>query len=858
MNDTALVTELRRTLGRLESALGEIGEALVLVNRSGEIQWTNASFDALVGQSRLAILGQKLHAVLPLNIAGSTMLTMEQTRGGVSKQGQITTILSQDPIHAVEVEWRPVTTEEPNPLLFVFRDISTRISLDELQKKSSQIEEEWLKTNALLLDRRRKERRRHAWRQPFGRVWQQVARITSLPWIVLAGGLLITAAISEQTRRFGEQEHLRIESTLLDNVVDAIESKLEIDITILAAVGGLFNASDEVTRKEFSTYYETVALNTRQLLGVQGVGFTRWIPSPQRPAFEQRIRAEGFPAFSVRPPGPRQNYSAIEFLEPFDWRNQRAFGYDMYSEPVRRQAMEQARRTGTATLSGKVRLLQETEEDLQRGVLIYVPVYRDKGELPGASQRQLMGWAYSPLRMNDVVNSALATIDNPDLTGTGVLIFDGDQPLAANLLYDNQHLVRGKQLRHPSYERLQIAGRTWLVGVQLSPQIVGPNGISAPFWINLLLGGGTSLVAALVTQILVVNHLATRKALATSEAAAEERALATTVFEESGQAIVVSNPEGRIVMANGAFSQLTGYRISEIKGQRTNLLKSGRHDQSFYAGMWDALLNKGFWEGDVWNQVRGGAIRCHHLSISTVRDDTLQPRYYVGMLQDVTERHQAEQSVRFMAQHDPLTGLANRAMLMEQLERQLALAKRHGRGMALLFIDLDGFKPVNDNFGHAVGDRVLKLMAQRFGDTIRDGDLLCRLGGDEFVVLVPEAGSGDDLMAMAIKLVDASRQPVLEAESGVELAIQLSASVGIARYPDHGAVAEELITAADNAMYAAKGDHSQPVRISESAPSSEPSGLLEPFDDDSHQHQRTSQGDQQGNGHSKQQQQRGF
>ena len=625
----------------------------------------------------------------------------------------------------------------------------------------------------------------------------------------MAGGLVLTAAVCEQTRRFGIQKHLRIETTLLDNVVDALRSKLDVNIALLAAVVGLFNSSSEVNRQQFSTFFETVSLNTTQLKGVQGVGFARWIPAVQLQAYESRIRSEGFPTFTVRPPGPRANYSAIEFLEPFDWRNQRAFGFDMFSEPVRRQAMQRARHTGNATLTGKVQLVQETQEDLQRGVLIYLPIFADRGQVREISRQTLLGWAYSPLRINDVVNSAISGIDNSDLAGTGVLVFDGDQLDANRLLFDNLKLLSRNELRHPSYQTIAVAGRTWLVGVQLSPRLVGPNGIDSAYWMNLIVGLGSSLIAALLTRIHVSNHLATREALAISEAAAQERALASTVFEESGQGILVSNPEGRILMANNAFTQLTGYRLSEIKGQRTNLLKSGRHDNAFYQQMWDELIHKGFWEGDIWNRVCSGEIRCHHLSISTVRDDSLEPQYYVGMLQDVTERQRAEQAVRFMAEHDTLTGLANRSMMMEQLERHLALAKRHGHAVALLYIDLDGFKLVNDRFGHNVGDRVLQLVADRFRSVIREGDLLCRQGGDEFVVLVPEAGSTEELLGMAWKLVVASRAPYLE----VDPPIAISASVGVARYPEHGSTSEELLAAADNAMYAAKRAKTNPVQV---------------------------------------------
>ena len=639
--------------------------------------------------------------------------------------------------------------------------------------------------------------------------WCSLLSVQLLPWVVLAAGLIGTAGVCEQTRRFGVQEHQRIESTLRDAVVDAIRSKLQTNISILSGVAGFFNGSVDVNRKEFKTYYESVALNTGQLKGVQGVGFTRWIPAQKLKAYEQTIRSQGFPGFQVRPAGPREHYSSIEFLEPFDWRNQRAFGFDMYSEAVRRQAMERARTTGSASLSGKVRLVQETEEDLQRGSLIYVPIYADRGEATSNVQRELVGWAYSPLRMNDVVNSAVAGIDNPDMAGTGVVVFDGDKPLQRNLLYDNLKLINHGLLTHPSLEPVEIAGHTWLVGVQLPTRLVTPNGINAAFWINLLIGSGVSAIAALATRILVTNHLATRQALEISQAAIQERAIATTVFEESGQGIVVSNPEGRILTANSAFCQLTGYRISEIKGQRTSLLKSGKHDQAFYQQVWHHLTNKGFWEGDIWNKIRNGELRCHHVSISVVRDQSLKPTCFVGMYQDVTERQEAEEAVRFMAQHDALTGLANRAMLMDQLERDLALARRHGHGLALLYMDLDGFKPVNDCFGHQIGDRVLTTVSARFSATIRDSDLLCRLGGDEFVVLVPVAGSTAELEAMAWNLVEASRKPIKE----LDVSIAISASVGIARYPEHGTNAEQLLSAADAAMYEAKRSGTQPVQV---------------------------------------------
>jgi len=157
MPDDTLIQELRRTLGRLDSALGQISEALVLVDAIGQVLWSNAAFDALVGKTRLEILGVDLHRLLPLNIVQEPILTIEQTRGGMLKTGFVTAILSEDPVHALEIEWRPVVTEVPNPLMFSFRDVSARISFDELQQKSQQIEEKWLKSNQMYLDLQSKQ-----------------------------------------------------------------------------------------------------------------------------------------------------------------------------------------------------------------------------------------------------------------------------------------------------------------------------------------------------------------------------------------------------------------------------------------------------------------------------------------------------------------------------------------------------------------------------------------------------------------------------------------------------------------------------------------------------------------------------
>jgi len=633
--------------------------------------------------------------------------------------------------------------------------------------------------------------------------------LAQLPVAVLAAGMVATALSSELVRQAGVERHRRTEENLIEAVGMAVNSRLEVTIALLTAVKGLFQVTPDVRRIEFAQFVQTAA-SAGMLRGIQGVGFSRAIPPGQLASRERAIQAEGFPAYRVHPPGQRPLYSAIELLEPFDWRNRRAFGFDMYSEPVRQEAMERARRTGLPSLSGKVELVQETRKDPQAGSLLYLPI---------RSGSTLLGWAYSPLRLTDLVGTAISGITNPDLRGAAVLVFDGSRPDPDQLLFSNQpQQGPGRQeLTHIQYLPISVAGRPWLVGIQLRPTLVGPNGIGAEFWWALIGGLTTTAVVSLVTWLLVRNQLATRRALALAEQAAQERALASTVFEASSQGIVVTDPQGVILAANQAFSQLSGYALADLRGQRTNLLKSGLHDQAFYAELWATLLSQGQWQGDIWNRVRSGELQRHHLAINAVRDDGGDLTYFVGMLEDITNRYRAEEAVRYQALHDTLTGLGNRQLLMEQLERDLAVARRHGQGLGVLFVDLDGFKAVNDGHGHAIGDQVLEQVAARFRAAIRQSDLLARLGGDEFVVLVPQAGSGSELMTLAAKLVAAARRPFPD----LGLPIAISASVGIARFPADGASADALLLAADRAMYAAKqasreGSPDPPVRLASS------------------------------------------
>jgi len=642
-----------------------------------------------------------------------------------------------------------------------------------------------------------------AWQQRWRRWRASLFTPQRLPWFVLVGGVVTTALFCNTTRSFQQLEHERTERVLAVDIADAIKSKLTTNAALLDAVTGLFSASGQVTREEFEAFYSSLSVDTNHLSGIQGLGFAAVVPGNNIAAFEEQVRRGGRPDFRITPPGRRELTTAIIYLMPTDWRNQRAIGFDMYSEATRREAMQIAADTGETSLSGPVRLRQETNRQPQAGALLYHPIYsRSTTDFQSTKdrQRRLRGWAYSPLRMGDLINSALATVGNPDKDGTAVMVYDGKAVDASKLLFDNANLVGKPELTHPTWVQLDVAKRTWLIGIQLDHRKSHPQGLSQELAVMALLGCSLSALAAMITLRLVESHIALSRALAIEQAAAGERALAATVFDTSPLGIIVTDPDGIVLRVNPAFTQLSGYSMLEARGRKANLLKSGRQDETFYRVMWEAMIQKGHWSGEIWNRHRNGQIRRHELNITAVLNHEAQIVNFVGLLWDVTERHTQQERMRQMATHDQLTGLANRTMLMEELNRSLALARRQGSHVGLLFIDLNSFKPVNDRYGHSTGDALLQEVAARMLSSVRESDTLCRQGGDEFVLLIPDAPDMDQLVALAEKLQASLLYPYRDLPGE----ITMSASIGVARWPDHAADADGLLIAADNAMYQAK------------------------------------------------------
>lgn len=276
--------------------------------------------------------------------------------------------------------------------------------------------------------------------------------------------------------------------------------------------------------------------------------------------------------------------------------------------------------------------------------------------------------------------------------------------------------------------------------------------------------------------------------------------LAGHVFESSKEGIVITDAETRILAVNPAFCHITGRTAEEVIGEGPGILSSGRHDAAFYRTMWNTIRETGSWSGEIWNRHKDGRCYPELINISTVFSESGTVIHYVGTFLDITERKEAETRIRHLAEFDSLTQLPNRALLNDRLTQALALARRDERQLAVIFIDLDRFKNINDSLGHPMGDRLLQEVAGRLREIVRESDTVSRLGGDEFVVLLTSLEQRTSALQSSRKILAALAQPYYIDEHE----LQVTPSIGVALYPDNGTDGATLLKNADAAMYHAK------------------------------------------------------
>lgn len=476
-----------------------------------------------------------------------------------------------------------------------------------------------------------------------------------------------------------------------------------------------------------------------------------------------------------------------------------AGGVDPYADPARRVAMDSARDTGRLTMTGKLESPPTGGSRSQASFVMFLPLY--KGGRPPATladrRASLLGWVMAPVRINDL----MASLYGQRALANDVKIHDGVKMSPEMLMFDST-LVSG--LRHDSpvelTEYLVLAGRTWAVTVRSRADAAAPSGKDSSTLIALG-GAGFTLLLTMLAWVLITGRA--RAMAAATRMTAELREVKERfelIFDTSPDGVVVSRlADGIIVDINNRFTALTGFEREDLLGRPVSDIRLWANPAE-YREFVNEVLEKGFCENFEANFfMKDGTAR-----VSLISGKQLLIRnvpHFVSIARDISERKETELRMAHMAQHDPLTGLPNRALFYDRLQQELAHAKRDRTRLALMFLDLDRFKSVNDTLGHAVGDLLLKAAALRMIECVRQSDTVGRIGGDEFVVLLPVITNDQDALLMALKIRQALEEP-FSLPGGHT--VHISCSTGIATYPEHGDDEIELSRNADAAMYLAK------------------------------------------------------
>jgi diguanylate cyclase (GGDEF)-like protein len=807
--------------------------------------------------------------------------------------------------------------------------------------------------------------------------------VKALPWLVLGLGLVVTCVVQLGAWRSAERTRQELFAFRVREIALNVRARLDNYEQVLNGAAGLFAAAEPVSRGQFRDYVASLKLQDRYP-GIRGVGFAQLVPAAGRDRFVSKIRREGLPGFRIWPEGRRDPYTAIVYLEPFDWRNQRAFGYDMYAEPVRHAAMVRACDEERTVISGKVRLVQETERERQNGFLMYLPVYRNDAPHASPAERRanLVGWVYAPFRMYDLMQGILGEHFHELPAILNLKIYDGRTVAADRLMFDSNGVAGNNPAALRLTQTLSLFGHDWTISVMSLPAFDADQAGHYP-WLIALAGGTISLLLALVTALLAGRHA---RALALAEEMTRELRESETnldaLFENMSSGVAVYRPsqdcqEFHFVAINRSAENIESIRRGDVIGREVREVFPGmaemglldvfrrvclsgvaedlpaRYYQDGRIAGWrenfvyklpdghivslyddisvrqraeaeQARLNRalrllsdcnmalvhaeeeypllaeicrlvvktggyrmawvGYAEHDEARKVRpitqfgyeagyldtvditwadtergqgptGTAIRTGRTDINQnvltnprmapwraaaiergyqasialplINEDltlgaltiyAAEPdaftrdevhlleemagdlAYGIVTLRTRAERAAAVERATFLASFDPLTQLPNRMLLRDRCEHAIRLAVQHQAGVALLYLDLDNFKQVNDSLGHDMGDRLLVAAVQRLRHSVPENDTIARLSDDEFAVLLVDPGPPDAIGAIAGRILDAFTESVAVGDS----LFNISFSIGISLCPEDGCDFDSLLKNAGSAVNHAK------------------------------------------------------
>ena len=457
--------------------------------------------------------------------------------------------------------------------------------------------------------------------------------------------------------------------------------------------------------------------------------------------------------------------------------------------------------------TGKLELLQGSDVEAPTGFLMLLPVYQNSLPHHTVSQRRLhiIGWVSAVFRAEELMMGVLGNKD----PGIDIEIFDGKSLSERALLYDKDKIFRASGRSTQLFQNLQsleVAGRTWTLRVSSLPQFEAQmnDHRSQAIALGGLMG---SLLLGLMTWILMRSRLRSLHAthllsqeLRAREAAQESLRLTSMVYENSSEGILVTDAESRIIAINPAFTRLTGYELDEVQNKDPSYFNSGRHGADFYEAMWTQIKQTGHWQGEIWDRHKNGEIHAKYLTINTIYNERGSVYRRVALFMDISDKKETEEFIWRQANFDSLTALPNRSMFHDRLAQEISRADRSNFIFALLFIDLDLFKEVNDTLGHHMGDLLLQDAAKRIVGCVRKTDTVARLGGDEFTVILSELSDTSSIESVTAEILSSLAAPYSLGEE----VVYITGSLGITLYPADAADADGLLKNADQAMYVAK------------------------------------------------------
>lgn len=612
-------------------------------------------------------------------------------------------------------------------------------------------------------------------------------RYSWLAWIVfLAASATALALWQFSIRLVDDRTEARFRTQSLQ-LKTAIEERLLNYEQVLAGSAGLFSVSGTVSREQWKEYIDKVDIN-RYYPGIQGIGYVQRIGVRDMADHIASVRAGGIYHYLVRPLGTGPDYYPMVYMEPGSTGNREALGYDAFSDPVHRVAMERARDRAIPTVTGKVVLVQESVGEDQASFLMYYPVYQG-GVVPesGTERRMLLqGYVFSAFRMNNLIDGIVGLI-SPFLD---VRIYDSGVVARDTLMYGSNLGSLDDEYSFQMSQKITHGGREWLLQTRSTPAF---DFLAADPRPPIVLGSG--LIISLLLGLFVFSLIRSR--LIAQVSAGRHRA----ITEGAANVTLVMSRQGDPLYASPSSRDILGFDPDTVASLEFRNLVHMEDWAQLQRGFEDAIAAPGQQVPAVRARIRDFEGRWRDMEGTfTAMLSVPGVNGVVLSLRDLTQLKAAQSELHRLAFYDPLTGLANRQLFRDRLNHVISRSRRTGEGAALMFLDLDGFKRINDTLGHDAGDELLCQVAQWLKGCVREEDSVARLGGDEFVVLLSRIDASDAAGKVAENILARLCQRLRLNDHE----ISISVSIGITMIPHDSEDAGTLMKYADLAMYRAK------------------------------------------------------